>query len=170
MKRALIAYLLPAGTIVVQALHYYPRLPPMVASHFGAGGLPDDWISRKAFLACELGTTAALVVLFLGIEWALRKIPASWVNMPNKDYWLAPERREDTMARLASPVAWIGGATLVFLAGVSCLASRANLQPKVQMSNAVWPLLGLYLVFIIACVVRNTRQNRKHFSRLPVEP
>ena len=38
-----------------------------------------------------------VAVLFPGIGHILRRIPASLINLPNKDYWMSTERKQGTL-------------------------------------------------------------------------
>ncbi len=75
-------------------------LPANVASHFGPGGAANSYMPRPAYLALML--FAACVVPWLAvlqITFALRR-PNARINMPHRDYWLAPERRPETIATI----------------------------------------------------------------------
>ena len=79
-----------------QCEHDFPLLPDRLASHFGASGMPNGWMIKTQFFI-----TYALVLLpALFIEfWLHRKVsktPEAKFNLPNKEYWLAPERRTET--------------------------------------------------------------------------
>jgi len=71
------------GAAVLQTLHYYPRLPSTVASHFGSGGHPDGWSSKEAFFGLYAALLVLLPVLFNGLPVFLRRIPPFWVNLPS---------------------------------------------------------------------------------------
>ena len=162
-NRSLPAYAF-AGLIalaVVDLLSYYPALPEQVAVHFNAAGEADGWASKPGLVAIYLGTFPVLAAMFVGIAWGLRKLPASMINLPNKDYWLAPERREATLAFLASWLLWMGNATLLFLVVVLHLTLLANLQPEPKLPDTFWPAFIGYLGFVAVWIVRLYRRFRK---------
>ena len=68
-------------------------LPPLVASHFGAGGVANGFMTRTVYTrfmeAFVIGLPAFMVLVSL---YAVGNARAR-LNMPNRDYWLAPERR-----------------------------------------------------------------------------
>lgn len=166
MKRAASIYLLLVALAALQVAYYYPRLPNVVASHFNEKGVADDWMSRKAFAACSLGTIVFVAALLLGIDVLQRRIPVSWMNMPHKDYWLAPERREETYRTLSTFMVWFGCAVLLTIIGVFQLALEANLRADKRLSNQMWILLGGYLVFTLLWAVQFYRR----FKSLPSQP
>jgi uncharacterized membrane protein len=133
---------------LVAAVHvagYYPYLPERMASHFGLGNLPDGWMSKDAFAAFYLGITVFMTALFGGIGALLRVTPVDMINLPNKDYWLAPERREATIAAMGQLMEKMAIATNFLLIAIHQLVIQANLSDPVRLSNASWLLLVGYL-------------------------
>ncbi len=132
---------------VLQIYYYYPTLPETVASHFGPGGEADGWSSKGDFMLIYAITFFAIAAIFLGITWFLPKIPPSLVNLPNKDYWLADERKNATYALLANYVLWFTNATLAFIMVVMNMTIRANIYRTNELGDSFWLLLILYLLF-----------------------
>jgi len=149
---------------VIQALVYYPQLPDVVASHFDAAGNADGWMSKEAFFAVDLGTVALTALLFLTlprVRW-----PDRLINLPHKDYWLAPERREETFRTFQRQMLVFGCATLAFLLLVMQWAIEANLDGSQTLApGPIWWLLGAYGLFTVVWLVRLLR----HFYRIPRE-
>ncbi len=144
---AVIGLLLAAG--VAQALWFAPALPDPLASHFDFSGDPDGYSSRSTFLIITILVPAALAALFVWIPSMVRRLPDKLINLPNKDYWLAPERREATLDRLKGWLTWFGAVTVAFLVATFHLALRANLLDPPQLPvGTVWSLLGAYLALI----------------------
>ena len=100
---------------LAQAAYYYPLLPDRVASHFGASGKPDAWSDKNTFMTIYLGAVAFSAALFALIGPVLRRTPDSLINLPHKHYWLAPERRAETMDLLSRRFLWFASATLLLL-------------------------------------------------------
>lgn len=150
-----------------QAFFYARKLPPVVASHFGASGRPDAWGSRDSFLLFQLGIVALVNLVFLGAGALLRVLPASLVNLPNRRYWLVPERREEAIADLQSRMTAMAVATVGLLLAVFELAARANLTPSRRLSSTfAVALLGAYLLFAGVWLVGLFRRYR----RPPTDP
>ena len=80
----------------------------------------------------------ALVVAVPGLVAAsallVRVLPPQLVNLPNKRYWLSPERRAESLEALASLSRRFAAALAVFLCFVHWLVVRANAvqPPKLQ--------------------------------------
>src|SRR5690606_3467074 len=84
---------LVAGFILVTG----SQLPATVASHFGAGGDADGFMPRAAYLGVMCVAGAALpAIIVIAQQRIMRKWPQR-VNLPNREYWLAPQRREATV-------------------------------------------------------------------------
>jgi len=143
------------------AVYYYPLLPDRVASHFGASGLPDAWSGKESFVKIYLIVVAVIALLFPGIGLILRKTPASLMNLPNKDYWLSPERREETIAVLSRQFLWFGSATLLLLLDIFHQSFRVHLGKAQALDHPVASIV-VYVIFTtfwsIALIVKFMRK------------
>ena len=145
--------LLLLALVAVQIAWYWPHLPHVIASHFDVGGRPNGWMSREAFVGVYVGVVVLLTVVFSGIRF----VPASLWNLPNKEYWLAPGRRDATIARVAAEMATFANATLALVLVTFELAFRANLSGGTFAAGAMSIVLGAYLVFTVVRLVRFVR-------------
>ncbi len=149
------------GGIGFQSLAYYPQLPPVVASHFNAAGTPNGWQSKEMFFGIYWGVSTLMTIAFYVLPVLLRRLPVSLINLPNREYWLAPERRQKSMASLAVYMHWFGNAIIGLLAGTFQLAIQANLRRQNLPSDAMWALLAGFLIFTGAWMVRLYRRFAK---------
>ena len=117
-------------------------------------------------MVIHLGMLALLASLFFGVGLALRKLPAEYMNLPNKDYWLAPERRQRTMTDLGSRMLWLGSLTLVFLLDLAGQTFRVHLGQADRLNHA-WASLGVYLAATAAWAVALHSKFRKMDSGPP---
>ncbi len=143
------------GIILLQALIYYPQLPAQVASHFDVAGRPNGWSSKSAYFALQAFIVLVVTICFAAFPAWLEGAPARLVNLPNKDYWLAPERRAATMARVASALTWFGCAGLVFIILVTSLVIDFNLgRERALPAVPIWALLGGIAVCTVLLILR----------------
>lgn len=153
-----------AGAIllgIAEALYYYPLLPDRVAIHFNAAGIADAWGPKSAFLEIFGLVFNIVAVLFCGLALLLRRIPDSMMNLPNKDYWLAPERREQTMARLTDQMFFTGAMTLILLDALFFLTMKANLTTSPTLpATLMWAMIIGFIVINIAWIVSMLRSFR----------
>ncbi len=148
-------------TSLGHAAYYYPLLPERIASHFGASGLPDAWSDKKSFFDTYFIVLAVITVLFPGIGFLLRRTPVSFINLPNKAYWLAPERKEETIAVLSRRFLWFGSATLLLLLDLFHQSFRVQLGRARGLEHPVAGLvayLGFAVIWSIALIVRFSRK------------
>ena len=73
-------------------------LPDLVAIHFRGGGIPDAWASKWTHALIFMVIQLPLFALCLSVGRLTLNSPARWISLPNKDYWLAPEHREQAAA------------------------------------------------------------------------
>jgi hypothetical protein len=105
-------------------------LPPVVASHFAAGGNADGFMPRNGYLVLMAPISVGIPLLVALCNGLLRFVPPSMVNLPNRDYWLAPERKEETYAFLRNHCIYLAVLVALFLCFVHCLVLQANaLEP-----------------------------------------
>ncbi|HEU4665744.1 MAG TPA: DUF1648 domain-containing protein [Dokdonella sp.] len=101
-------------------------LPDPVASHFGAGGHADGAMTRNAYLALMLGICCVLPFAIVLPMRLVGRVPEAFLSLPNKHYWLAPERAAATRAWLADQGAGFGILLCVFLCYTHTLLVRAH--------------------------------------------
>ncbi|HZN59097.1 MAG TPA: DUF1648 domain-containing protein [Planctomycetota bacterium] len=155
MKAVRILFLVTALLAVLQAFYYYPQLPENLASHFDGQGRPNGFMTRGVFLIFHLGVVLLLTFVFLAVPLAIHKLPSRWINLPRKDYWLAPERREATLSDMTVQLTRFGIASLIFLMAVMQITIRANLPgggARVSPS-LLWGLIGVYALYLIVWLV-----------------
>jgi hypothetical protein len=89
-------------------------------------------------------------------------MPVSVINLPHKEFWLSPERRDDTLSYIRVWSAWIGCALLAFLLFVMELVLRANLHTPPQLNTAAFvPAILSFIAFVAISIIRLIL----HFSR-----
>jgi uncharacterized membrane protein len=142
----------------------YPQLPDPMASHFNASGTATAWMPKSGFfILIAVVTLAASVPVFL-VPRSLAKLSNDKINLPNKEYWLAPERRAETMQYLGIQMGWFGCALLTLLLSGLYIAVAANFRPDHHFdSGSFYIVLGAFLTLILIWLVRLL----SHFSSVP---
>ena len=162
-KTAVPLFILLLLLCIAQVTYYYPLLPDRVASHFGASGRPDAWSSKESFVKIYFIVIAFIAVLFPGIGLMLRKAPTDLMNLPNKGYWLSPERKEETVDVLSRQFLWFGSATLLLLLDIFHQSFRVHLG-KAQALDHAWISIVVYVLFTtfwsIALIVKFMRKQQ----------
>lgn len=132
---------------IAHLLWWAPRLPETVASHFAADGHADGWSPRHVYLIFLGIADTIIAVLFLIVHVTMYRIAARSLNVPNRDYWLAPERELLTRRMLGRSTLWLGWGTLVLMIAVAENSFRANFTPERSVGWWPWYLLAGYAVF-----------------------
>lgn len=151
IPRAILSFLF--SLFLCQIVYYYANLPEKVAVHFNAFGEPDNWASKRSYLIFQIILLLFTVILTFGLPRVLKKLPDSAINIPHKDFWLAPERRHQTFSILQKRFEWFGVGLCALLIAINQLVIRANLHDQ-NLSAASWYILGVFLLFVIVWSVR----------------
>lgn len=162
---ALAVFLASAAACVGQAFLYAAALPARVASHFGPDGVPNAWMSRDRLVALDLCVVGLLTIVFLGIALLFRSVGTASINLPNRDYWLAPERRAETVDSLSRSCLWFGAGTLLLMLDVFRQVFRFNLSASGALEHPR-ASLAAYLAFAAAWIAAFFRR----FARTPPAP
>ncbi|MGA7796649.1 MAG: DUF1648 domain-containing protein [Candidatus Acidiferrales bacterium] len=144
---------------IAQCVHDYPLLPDRLASHFGASGMPNGWMTKSQFFI----TFAIVLLPALAVEfWVSHRIankPDAKLRLPNKEYWLAPERRAETFAYFDSFFAWYGCAFLFAEVFAMGLAMRANFDTPPQLpTGPIVSVIAGFVLFNIVAVIAMLRR------------
>jgi len=141
--------------------------PAEMAAHFNVQGNPDRFVPRAEFFSYQIKTLLVMVAISLVAQLIFMVLPAGLINMPNRDYWLAPARRDETVDRLSSFAALMFGVILLAVQAAFELSVYANLQTPI-LFNAQWmfivmiasfSVIGLMLVSLVASFSKIPSQN-----------
>jgi uncharacterized membrane protein len=125
---------------------YYKSLPATVASHFNIRNNADSWMNRESFLIVQLVAITFLSVTFFLTSFLLPRLPKSLINLPNKDYWLSEERKNETFSILKRFSFWLGSLTLMLINLVFQDVYNANIVGSNKISSSIWIYLAAYLI------------------------
>ena len=149
---------------LLMVAYYYPQMPQRMASHFATDGRANGWQSREAFFVLMLlVTSTSAIVGFLAPRQIAAKSNAR-INLPHRDYWLAPERRGETMRFISATMAWFACGILFVLISGTFFALQANLAADHRFhSEVMLVVLGGFLIGLLCLLVRLVR----HFQKVP---
>jgi uncharacterized membrane protein len=126
-----------------------PNLPTVVASHFNASGVSNGFMDRQSYLISMLAVIICLPGLMVLTAMGFSKIPASMINIPHREHWLAPERLALTLQVLQTFMTVLACAILIFLSFIHWLVVLANqLQTPAMTGNNIYAGLLVFLTFI----------------------
>jgi uncharacterized membrane protein len=139
----------------------YSLLPDRVAQHFAGDGAANGWASKGVFCALIAGVTMLVVLSMHGIALVLPRLPDRLFALPNRDHFLAPQRRALTMARLQRSLFTYGNATLLLVVWITYAIVEANLHPPPRLPESILVALGAYLVFTVLWIIQLVRGFRR---------
>jgi hypothetical protein len=141
--------------------YYYAVLPPNVASEFNALGEPTKEMPKASFVIFNFALLVLLPAVLLTLGWLLPKLPPWMIDLPHKDYWLAPERRAETAASLFVFMLWLTVGLESFVTSLLMLVYLANLGHPEIMRQAPFYLLGCFVAFMVLWAIRFYAKFRK---------
>ena len=166
MKRtsSLLALIVLLAAAAVFILLSGRSLPPIVASHFASDGYANGFMPRKTYLGLMLFITVFVPLLLAFIHSSMRFIPPRFFSLPNREYWLAPERTAETFGFFHNHGMYFSALLAVFLCFVHWLVVRANeLQPPHFSPTLFFAGLLLFLVAVAVWIGVLV----VHFRRVP---
>jgi hypothetical protein len=148
--------------------YYYSILPARVGlwefdeyDLMSAG--PTLWITKEAFVILYFALVLLLLMFLLFDAWLIAKIPDRCIGVPNRDYWLTPERRAKTNTIFFSFALWMTNGAELFLTAMVGLLCRANLEHPEAMRWMPYCVMGCFLLFAAGLFIYTFAK----FKRLP---
>jgi len=122
-------------------------LPERVGSHFAASGTADGFAPREGYRAFMLAFAAGFPLLVVALMTVAFTRSGAALNLPNRDFWLAPERRRTTVNYLVRRATGFGMMMSVFLCYVHWLVVGANRVQPPHLSSG--RMIGGLVVFVL---------------------
>lgn len=152
LPRALFILLVVAA--LAQVAWYYPQLPERMATHFGAYGRPNDWSDKLGFFIGYIIIILLNCLIFLWAPISISRIRSNRFSLPNRDYWLAPERRDETIRYLRHQLLWFGVVHMLLGLYVVQLVIAANqLKSPILSGDIIWALTT-YGIILVTWLIR----------------
>lgn len=150
-----------AAVFVVYTTRY---LPDTVATRFDGANQASGWMSRNGYLLFTLSFMigiSSIVSFIVGV--LARKFP-HWTNIPNRDYWLSVERREESLSYLSAHGMRLGCLIVMMTLGMhyTILVANHARPPALPISTFTSLLLGFALALIWWIVKLYRRFPKEH--------
>ena len=101
-------------------------LPPLVASHFNDAGVANGFMPRDFYVRFMLAFVTLLPLALAFLPARTLEKPGVRLNLPHRDYWLAPARRAATLMFLRRQMTRMAGLTVLFICYAHWLVVGAN--------------------------------------------
>jgi uncharacterized membrane protein len=128
------------------------KLPLSVASHFDGAGRPNAFMSRAGYVRFVLCFAIGLPVIVVGLLTAVYSRAANF-KLPNRDYWLAPQRLPRTRSFLTAHGVWFGSLLVALACGVHRLELAANRVQPPHLSNQSFAAVLIFFLIATAAWV-----------------
>ncbi len=153
MRPARLVLLMMVVLNVAAIAYHWQTAPAVIWSHFNGAGLPDGRSGRVEFLVTWLGIVTLLPAIAMGYAALLPRFSTGSINIPNKELWLAPERREATLRDLADMLAWMMAATTGFMFAVMQGVIDANTRTPARLGPwNNYAIVGLVSAMVLIAV------------------
>lgn len=156
------AFTLSALALLVDLALTISSLGEPVATHFDAAGRANGWMTRTGYgiFMAAFGIGLPLLIWAL-IPLISRRFPRA-VNIPARTYWLAPERRDETLVFLKWHLGWLATLMVLFFLAIHHLLLLANaLRPPALPRAPFFFMLGCLLAGTAVWVVLLWRRFRR---------
>jgi hypothetical protein len=118
-------------------------LPDRIAIHFGQGGIPDGWATNLTSTLTMLGVHSLVFCSLYFSPRLLTAVPAKWISLPNRGYWLRPEHRSQAVEKFCRHIWQFGTALFLFMLFAGLLSLKANLSDPVRLDE------GLFFIALV---------------------
>jgi len=144
---------------VVFVIYTTRYLPDPVATHFGGDNRANGWMSRDGYLLFMLAFLVGISAFVSFMVGTLpRKFP-QWTNVPNRDYWLAPARREESLRYLSAHGKRLGCLIVMMMLGMHYVILKANhIRPPTLPVSVFSAVLFGFALALIWWIVRLYRR------------
>jgi len=154
-------FLLLVGAALLQSIYYYPQLSDLVASNFDGAGQPNAWSPKEEFIIISQLMIVLIVLAFMVLPKTIQHMPERWLNLPYKEFWLASERRDQTLAILRDQLLWVGIVHLILAMYIAQLVFDANLSGTHRLSERFLWALAAYVLFVLVWLVQFLRRFKR---------
>ncbi len=136
-------------------------LPPVVATHFGPGGVANGWMPREAYRTVAIALVLVLPLGSLGMSAFVTGDPSRISSLPYRDHWLAPRQLESTKQTVRTFGATIAILCALLAIGIHAAILSANRRSPPSLDEPVF-VAGVvaFVAAVLAAVIALTLRFR----------
>ena len=135
-----------SAVFVADVLLTANHLPERLATHFDLDGQADGWMTRASHVRFIIGFGLGVPLFILFVGEVVTRLGGAGLNIPNRDYWLAPERRARTLAFAQRQLTWMACLLVIFFAIINHLILQANTQTPVRLAGGqFWLSMAIFI-------------------------
>ena len=149
-----IAFYLSLAAAALFVIRTVNALPDLIATHFGPSGEANGHMARAFYVRFMLIFVVLLPLALNFLIGRVLKLPNTRINIPHREYWLAPERRADTVGRLQRHMQFFGVLLAAFLCYVHWQVVQANLRSPPVLDNVRFSTgLATFMAALVTWIV-----------------
>ncbi len=153
-KNNFLIFILVVAISLLLSFYFYSKLPDEAAVHFNVYGEVDSYAGKDVLLVVNLMVVISIGIVFFLIGKFIHKIPTKWLNLPNKDYWLRPERKEYSLNKTKDISYIFGAATILYLDVLFYEIYKANQMPEPKLGSLSYISLIIYILFSTFIIIK----------------
>lgn len=156
MKRHFLSIALAVAVLIFVITHlvWLSDLPPRLATHFDGSGKANGWMTRQQHGALMLIFGLAIPAFILGLIWLMRMLPSNLLNVPNPEYWRAPENYPKACAIMLTWAQWLALGELIWMTLLNRQIVLANhIKPPHLAAAETWILASGFILMIGASIL-----------------
>ncbi len=128
-------------------LGLYFLLPETVATHFDRAGNPNGWMTKEFHLGFLLVLHLAFFAIFFFAPTLVIKSPPRFLNIPNRDFWLQPENRDELYHKWRFLMDSLGLVIFLFFLLMNLVIFEANQSSEPHLNDS------LFLTFFVSLLI-----------------
>lgn len=157
--RAILAVLVILSVAgLVQHAWYWTQLPERPTTRIGTDGRPHTPLDRTTGTLLMLAVQTGLPWMLVGV--ARSKSVLSSINIPNREYWLAADRRDGALSFMRKLIATFAIALSLYIMAVSHLTFLETVRGEALYTQAITYLHSLYFIGLVLAVLATIERFR----------
>ncbi len=165
---ALVGITLAVGALTLGTA---PLLPDRVATHFDWNGRPNGWMDRETYVVFALAFSVMLPWLVYAVTTGLLRRFPRLASLRDKDYWLAPPRRDATVRALRAFAAATALLIACFAATMHLAILQAHATQSPHLDNTTFGIaVALFVIAVVGIAVAHGLRFRRPRDRAALQP
>jgi uncharacterized membrane protein len=145
-KLPLLFLIVSEVAFTISLFYFLPELPDRIATHFGATGHPNGWMTRNQHVIGMTLLGFGIPAFVIGICYSIRHFPSSTLNVPRASYWRSPEHYPEACQILLRWSFWFGTVSFLWTGILNYQLVLANrLNPPFLAPASVVIVSGIYI-------------------------
>lgn len=138
--------------MLFQVFYFYPKISEPFGTKFSKSDEMLQSTSRTGFVIFGVFYPLILAFIFLIMPANLHRFSQKWWNIPNKEYWLAEDRKQETFKYIALKMSLLG----IVFSGMILISQQVYINKNVPAYSIDIPgmnlAIGLFVFFLFIWV------------------